>query len=102
MHTPVGPGLAHRMILALSKCPVGSYANGAELRICVVPGEKLVRVINVEQPFLFVNSDDVRGRNVPVVVSVTIKAMRSKSATPVLVTSNSSHQPRLGQLSIPL
>ena len=93
---------SHRTILALSAFPVGSYINGAELMICVVPGGKSLSVITVLQPFLFVKSDENRGWNVPVVLSVTNRATNSKGAVPVFVTWKSIHQPSSGQLSSPL
>lgn len=102
VHTPLGPGLAHRLSLALSSCPVGSYANAAELRICVIPGSKVSSVVAVPQPFLFVKLVESRMRLVPVVVSVTVSSIYSKGSAPVLVTSSSTHQPSSGQLSIPL
>ena len=102
MHVPLVPGLAHRMILALSRRPVGLYGNAAELTICVTPGEKESSVFDALQPFLFVKFGEYRGRLVPVVVSVTNKAMKSKGTGPVLFSWNSSHQPMPGQLSIPV
>ena len=102
MQVPAGPGLAHRMILAVSRRPVGLYGKAAELRVCVTPGEKVSSVFVAVQPFLFVKSGEYRGRIVPVVVSVTNRAIKSKDTGPVLFTWNSSHQPIPGQLSIPL
>ena len=102
MHVPLGPELAHKMILALSRCPVGLYVNAAELTVCVAPGERLSSVFDAVQPFLFVKFGEYRGRVVPVTVSVTNKAMKSKAAGPVLFIWNSTHQPVPGQLSIPL
>lgn len=62
----------------------------------------MLRVMAVAQPFLFVKSDEYRGRNVPVALSIAVSAMKLKGAAPVLLTSNSTHQPSSGQLSIPL
>jgi hypothetical protein len=76
--------------------------KAAELRVCVAPGENVSSVFDAVQPFLFVKSGEYRGRTVPVVVSVTNRAIKSKEAGPVLFTWNSSHQPVPGQLSIPL
>lgn len=99
---PLGPGLAHKRILALSSCPLGLYVNAVELRICVIPGPKVSSVVAVPQPFLFVKSSDKRVRLVPVDGSVTVRDIVSKGIVPVFVTSKSIHQPSSGQLSSPL
>jgi aerobic-type carbon monoxide dehydrogenase small subunit (CoxS/CutS family) len=90
------------MILAVSRRPVGLYVNGAELTVWVTPGENLSSVFDALQPFRSVKSSEYRGRIVPVVVSVTNRAMKSKDKGPVLFTWNSTHEPVPGQLSIPL